>query len=246
MHAGGDWLAEHNFTVAGCSVIPEGDVSFARGLTDCVTPTPPADVSSVAVLDGAVTVAVIVEKAFWLRPSETVYLIALAAPTNGPVQPAPDEPVAWHGENDTVPPAFTVYTPCPATVRLLSVQEESAVALVQMRSVDTSSDVPVPAESSANGEIVCTELSEPVDVLGTNVGTPATVGVIVELPVLPRESVDWYVTAVAVPVNDPVHDGDITGVPTPVQGVNDTVVPDTAYDPWPATTIDVAVQLGYD
>jgi len=51
---------------------------------------------------------------------------------------------------------------------------------------------------------------------------------------------------VAVPVNAPEQAGVITGVFAPVHGVNVTVVPDTAYDPCPATTRLVAVQLGYD
>jgi hypothetical protein len=77
-------------------------------------------------------------------------------------------------------------------------------------------------------------------------GAATTVGVTVDVPVRPRESVDWYVTAVAVPVNAPEQAGVITGVFAPVHGVNVTVVPDTAYDPCPDTTRLVDEQLGYD
>jgi hypothetical protein len=85
----------------------------------------------------------------------------------------------------------------------------------------------------------------PVLVSFTADGAGTTVGVIVEVAVRPRESLDWYVTADAVPVNAPVHAGDITGVFTPVHGVNVTVVLETEYDPSPDTTSDVAVQFGY-
>lgn len=76
-------------------------------------------------------------------------------------------------------------------------------------------------------------------------GAATTEGVIVDVPVRASESVDWYVTGDATPVNAPVHAGDITGAFTPVHGVNVTVALETEYDPSPDTTSDVAVQLGY-
>lgn len=50
-------------------------------------------------------------------------------------------------------------------------------------------------------------------------------------------SVTWYVTGDAVPEKTPVHAGVITGLFTPLQGVNVTT-PEalTVYFPWPSTT----------
>jgi hypothetical protein len=114
--------------------------------------------------------------------------------------------------------------------------------------LDAFNAVPAPAASLDNGEIVCTVLSEPVLVSGVKLGGATMVGVIVELPVCPRESVDWYVTGDATPVNAPVQpmpEGSLLAL----HGWKDTDVPDTVYLPstpeGPVTTRDVAVQLGY-
>ena len=68
----------------------------------------------------------------------------------------------------------------------------------------------------------------PVCASADAVGKGTTVGVTVDDAIRPSESVDWYVAAVAVPVNRVVHAGVITGVFAPVHGVNVMFVPDTA------------------
>jgi hypothetical protein len=128
---------------------------------------------------------------------------------------------------------------------VVPVQEALAVPLVQIFNVELLHVVPEPNESLPSTLIVCTVLRESVDESFTPTGAATTVGVIVEVAVRPSESVDWYVTAVAAPVNALVHAGLITGVFAAVHGVNVTFVPDTAYEPCPDTTTVVAVQPGY-
>jgi hypothetical protein len=64
----------------------------------------------------------------------------------------------------------------------------------------------------------------------TAVGTGTTVGVMVDVAVEPAESVIWYATGVAVPVNAPVQPAP-AGVFAAEHGVKTTFPPEIVYTP---------------
>ena len=95
MHDGGVCAPVHSRTDVASNAVPAGAVSLASGLMTCAAPITPDVVSAVAVGSaGAVTVAEISAEVCWPSASETTYLIGVAAPANGPVQEAPEDPVA--------------------------------------------------------------------------------------------------------------------------------------------------------
>ena len=87
-------------------------------------------------------------------------------------------------------------------------------------------------------------LHAPVEMSLVATGAPITVGVIVDEPVLPAESVAEYCTAVAAPVNGPVQlmPVGVEGAPFAEHGVNVTVpLAFAAYTPCPGTITCVPV-----
>ena len=80
----------------------------------------------------------------------------------------------------------------------------------------------------------------PVEVSAVAVGGGTTVGVTVAVAVDPAESVIWYATGVAVPVNAPVQPAP-AGVFAAEHGVKTTLVPETVYVPSPDTVFVVKV-----
>ena len=81
MQFGDTWPDEQSLTEFAVNVTPLGVVSLENGVTVCVAPTIPDEVSATATgAGGGVTVGVIVPSDFCPKESATTYLIGVAVP----------------------------------------------------------------------------------------------------------------------------------------------------------------------
>ena len=128
----------------------------------------------------APTVGVIVEWATWPRESSIRYGTAVAVRLVKETS----------GSKVTVPFAFTVYVPSPATVKDVFVQLGAVSEDPHNLSVDvTSGALASPGLSFVNGEMVWFTSQSPVDVSAVAVGRGGTTGVNVSVSVWPTMSV---------------------------------------------------------
>jgi hypothetical protein len=205
------------------------EVVNAGPLVDAKPPTPVSvlnetDPLGITVLDsgvavgasGDVTVGVIVERTFWLKLSATAYLIEVAGPVN-----------EGNGSNVTTPVTlFNVYVPWFEIVSEVAVHEVATNTVLRQIPEGTATiDAPEPAESFDVGVNNWFVSHAPVCASAVAVGGGTTVGVIVLVADEPDESVIWYDTDVAVPVNAPGHDA-LAGVFVAEHGVNTTLPAD--------------------
>lgn len=127
-----------------------------------------------------------------------------------------------------------------ATVQLFGVCAGVVVGLHNL-SVEADKVAPVAAASFERMFVDCAVRYGPEVESAVAVGAATTVGVTVDVALEPAESVIWYATGVAVPVNAPVQPAP-AGVFAAEHGVKITLEPESVYVPCPETVFEVSVQ----